>query len=78
LFFGAAIREGDGYRAVVEPVVTDLSGPDAEIDLTAKWVARLETRVRRHPEQYFWFHRRWKTAPEDAGSGSGTVEPAER
>jgi len=76
LFFGAAVRDGDGYRAVVEPVSTDLSGPDAEQDLTAKWVARLETWVRRHPEQYFWFHRRWKTAPEDIDPGPGTVKPA--
>ena len=78
LFFGAAIRDGDGYRSVVEPVVTELSGPDAEVDLTEKWVARLEAWVRRHPEQYFWFHRRWKTVPEDAGPGPGTGEPPSR
>ena len=78
LFFGAAIRDGDGYRAVVEPVISGLSNSEAEADLTAKWVARLETWVRRHPEQYFWFHRRWKTAPEDAETRPGTVEPASR
>ena len=78
LFFGAAIRDGDGYRAVVEPVVSELSGADAEVDLTSKWVARLESWVRRHPEQYFWFHRRWKTAPEEFEPESGTVEPAPR
>lgn len=78
LFFGTAIREGDGYHAVVEPVVTDRSGADAELDLTSKWVALLETWVRRHPEQYFWFHRRWKTAPPDSDSGPGTVKPVSR
>ena len=64
LFFGAAIREGDGYRAVVEPVSTRRDGPDAERDLTRAWVERLDYRVRLSPEQYFWFHRRWKTIPE--------------
>jgi Kdo2-lipid IVA lauroyltransferase/acyltransferase len=31
--------------------------------LTAALAARLEAEVREAPEQYFWFHRRWKTAP---------------
>jgi KDO2-lipid IV(A) lauroyltransferase len=78
LFFGAAIRDGDGYRAVVEPVESDLSGPEAEVDLTRKWVARLEAWVRRHPDQYFWFHRRWKTVPDDFRPEPGTVDPASR
>lgn len=64
LFFGAAVREGDGYRAIVEPVQTSLDGDDATLDLTEKWVRRLETWVRRYPDQYFWFHRRWKTRLE--------------
>jgi KDO2-lipid IV(A) lauroyltransferase len=31
--------------------------------LTAELAARLEKQVRQMPEQYFWFHRRWKTQP---------------
>jgi KDO2-lipid IV(A) lauroyltransferase len=73
LFFGAAIREGDGYRAIVEPVTTDWEGPEAEHELTRRWVERLEHRVRLHPEQYFWFHRRWKTTP--SGGESQTKLP---
>ena len=70
LFFGSAIREGDGYRAILEPVETDLTGGEAELDLTRKWAQRLEAWVRRYPEQYFWFHRRWKTLPPDPGDPS--------
>src|SRR5215212_7306337 len=29
--------------------------------LTTELAARLEKEVRRAPEQYFWFHKRWKT-----------------
>lgn len=36
--------------------------------LTRRWVALLEREVRKRPEQYLWFHRRWKTRPEDAGA----------
>jgi KDO2-lipid IV(A) lauroyltransferase len=82
LFFGAAIREGEGYRAIVEPVKTDRESPEAERELTRKWVERLEYRVRLHPEQYFWFHRRWKSVPDgtDAESGlpTGTAEAQRR
>ncbi len=67
LFFGAAVREGEGYRAIVEPVETSLEGDDGVLDMTAKWVSRLETWVRRYPDQYFWFHRRWKTRLEESG-----------
>lgn len=30
-------------------------------ELTQKYVAVLEEVIREYPEQYFWFHRRWKT-----------------
>lgn len=39
---------------------------DVEADirtLTAELQARLEASIREAPEQYFWFHRRWKSKP---------------
>jgi KDO2-lipid IV(A) lauroyltransferase len=72
LFFGAAIRDGAGYRAVLERVEPPAPAEGAEDEMTRRWVVRLEAQVRRHPDQYFWFHRRWKTRPR------GTTGPVER
>jgi KDO2-lipid IV(A) lauroyltransferase len=33
--------------------------------LTTELSRRLEEEVRVAPEQYFWFHKRWKTRPPD-------------
>lgn len=44
--------------------------PTGELDtdvlsLTAELAKRLERQVRVAPEQYFWFHKRWKTRPPE-------------
>jgi KDO2-lipid IV(A) lauroyltransferase len=47
--------------------------PDAVRDLTARHTACLESWVRKHPAQWFWLHRRWKTAPPAASSDAPAV-----
>ena len=37
--------------------------PDAARAITERYTRALERLVRRHPEQYFWLHRRWKSEP---------------
>ena len=32
-------------------------------DITQQYTSTLEKCIRSNPEQYFWFHRRWKTRP---------------
>lgn len=34
--------------------------------LTQRYMDALEKAIRQHPEQYFWFHRMWKTSPEQS------------
>ena len=61
------VREPNGtYRIVFEPeVVLDRRG-DIRRDMeenTANFNRIIESYVRRHPEQWFWVHQRWKTRP---------------
>jgi KDO2-lipid IV(A) lauroyltransferase len=39
------------------------SRSDAVRAITERFTASLEKVIRRHPEQYFWLHRRWKHQP---------------
>jgi len=55
------------YAVEVEDVIDprDYAGrPDAVRAITERYTAALERLVRRHPEQYFWLHRRWKSRPK--------------
>lgn len=70
LFFGAAVRLGPDYGWVLEAIEKPSPGKGALLKYTRRWVSRLEAQVRLHPEQYFWFHRRWKTRPPGTTAGA--------
>lgn len=69
LFFGAAVRLGPDYGWVLDEIEKPPAGKGAVSEYTRRWVSRLEAQVRLHPEQYFWFHRRWKTRPPGTTAG---------
>ena len=53
------------YRVETEPLAVQRTG-NLETDtrrLIELFSRSLEEVIRRHPEQYFWVHRRWKTPP---------------
>jgi Kdo2-lipid IVA lauroyltransferase/acyltransferase len=55
------------YAVEVEDVIDPrdyADRPDAVKAITARYTAALERIIRRHPEQYFWLHRRWKSQPK--------------
>lgn len=54
------------YEVVSEDVIDPreyIGRSDAVQAITQRYHAALERLIRRHPEQYFWLHRRWKSQP---------------
>lgn len=65
---GVAHRLGNHYQYevhvhdVIEPAHW-ADHPDPVYYVTARYMHAIENMVRRHPEQYLWMHRRWKSRP---------------
>jgi len=62
-----SFRQDDGrYRITFGEEVPLLRTGDKTRDVednTAVFTRIIEKTIRKHPEQWFWFHRRWKTLP---------------
>jgi Kdo2-lipid IVA lauroyltransferase/acyltransferase len=59
-------RPDGGYQVVFQPEVELIrtGGTTSDIEEnTALFNRIIERYVRRHPEQWFWMHQRWKTRP---------------
>jgi KDO2-lipid IV(A) lauroyltransferase len=72
-FFAERTSSGK-YRFSCEGLLTPPEGlntAEAIHWLTQEYTRRLEERIRRIPEQYWWFHRRWKSRPR-APRAAGT------
>jgi KDO2-lipid IV(A) lauroyltransferase len=55
------------YRLRFDPAVELVRTGDLEADIianTQKFTKVIEDYVRKHPDQWLWVHRRWKTRPE--------------
>jgi KDO2-lipid IV(A) lauroyltransferase len=61
--FSAKAKDGR-YRIVIGKEVDLIRTGDKLKDVeenTALFTSIIERHIRKHPEQYFWFHKRWKT-----------------
>jgi KDO2-lipid IV(A) lauroyltransferase len=67
IVFCTCARAADGRLEVrFSPALLpqgDAGDPEAVRALTARHTALLEAAVRERPAQWFWLHKRWKTAP---------------
>ena len=65
IFFISCYVEHNGkHKLQIQPVVPE--GVSTVKSITQAFTTLLEKKVREFPEQYFWFHRRWKTMPHKA------------
>jgi KDO2-lipid IV(A) lauroyltransferase len=59
-------KEPGSYEAFMQdPIYPDTSKPEEEeiLRLTIETNKSLEAFIRQNPEQYFWFHKRWRNQP---------------
>lgn len=67
-FWDPEIRK---YKIVFEPALSLVQSNDNEADVianTALFNLVLEKQARKHPDQWLWVHRRWKTRPTGESS----------
>lgn len=56
-------EDGGCYRVSFSPALDEFPSSDAKVD-AERINSLLEECIRRHPEQYLWLHKRYKTQPE--------------
>lgn len=64
---GFATREDGRIRVEIQrPIDCSPAGTPAEAEriILDEYSRRLEAKVRSAPEQYFWFHKKWKSVPD--------------
>lgn len=70
LFLMAGHRVSGGRHQVsIEPLPLPEAGEEEvlRVDVTARCNQALEDAIRQHPDQYFWYHRRFRSYPEITG-----------
>ena len=66
LLFGICIRKSlQNYEIQFSPIDTSKKSLK---HITQSYTSLLEGYIKQYPEQYFWFHRRWKTTLKTRGN----------
>jgi len=62
-----------GCEEVIDP--REITAKDEVQEITQRFTSALQRAIERHPEQYFWVHRRWKTDPKTRKKLTEADEP---
>ncbi|RMF76957.1 MAG: hypothetical protein D6744_11880 [Planctomycetota bacterium] len=74
--YAARRRRGFRYDVHVERIIRpeEWAERDAPLQwITDEYAAAMERCIRRHPEQYLWMHRRWKSRPRNERGPAANV-----
>ena len=66
-FYPVRLKAGKGYKLVIMPALKNFPTDDIEAD-SALVNKTIEEMVHKHPEQYLWQHKRFKTQPDERNS----------
>ena len=61
MLFGVCYKE-NFQKYIIEFSIINTNKKDIKY-ITQNYTTQLENYIKKYPEQYFWFHRRWKTKP---------------
>lgn len=61
LFITCQLEKSGQYKIHIQPIIPP---EDSIQSITQTFTHMIEEKIRLFPEQYFWFHRRWKTIPD--------------
>src|SRR3989338_1706817 len=62
------VRDGKRHRVIIDKEIDVIDTGDRakdQMENTAAFTKVIEGFVRKHPEQWFWLHQRWKSRPEN-------------
>lgn len=79
IIVGVCERGATRYRIALGGIITpDKNRPEDEevLRITSEINAYLEGLIRRHPEQWFWCHNRWRSSPKNPLPEEGPAVPA--
>ena len=67
--FGVSHPDGTMKVKIDEIPLPETGNEEKDIEIiTTEYAKKLEQAVREHPEQWFWFHRKWKTRPAESNA----------
>ncbi|MFQ6677875.1 MAG: lysophospholipid acyltransferase family protein [Fidelibacterota bacterium] len=64
LFVSCHLDQAGKYQLEIQPV--NPNAPPTVESITQAYTRLLEEKIRQFPDQYFWFHRRWKSKPTNS------------